>query len=91
MESNQMKGKTPLSSNSLAITMHRQNILLAHGGVCNHELRTEIIESVEQLLISLGERLQVKKRIINILVECLGNATLHADNKLAEKIYLCQP
>ena len=71
-------GTYPLSSNFLAFSMQQQNIFLAHGGVCNHELNTKIIESVEQRLTLLKERLRVKKRVVNVLMECLGNLANHA-------------
>lgn len=85
MESNQMKNqkqnftKEPsFSSSYLAFSMQHQNIFLAHGGVCSHDLNTKIIESVEQRLTLSKERLRVKKRVVNVLMECLGNLANHA-------------
>jgi len=67
-----------LTSKKIAITMELNDMILCHGGINCHEINTEIIKSVEQKLLDIEERKLVRKRVINVLIESLGNLANHS-------------
>lgn len=78
METNaDQNSNTPLSL-SIANRMIEKQRLLEFGGCTNKELHIQIIESAERQLIEFGECTRIRKRVINVLIECLGNITFHA-------------
>lgn len=60
-------------------TMERKNIMLSFKGDMSTDLLTSILQIVENKLDRFGESQKVKKRIFNILVECLQNLYHHID------------
>jgi len=67
-------------------TMERKNIMLSFKGDMSTDLLTSILQIIENKLDRFGESPKVKKRIFNILVECLQNLYHHIDqppNKVA--------
>lgn len=66
------------NSKFLAFRMHANKMLLIHGGQSSHALNTKILEAVEHKLLRMKERTLVRKRILNVLMECLGNLSNHA-------------
>lgn len=59
--------------------LERKNIMLSFKGDMSTELLTSILQVVENKLDRFGESPKVKKRIFNILVECLQNLYHHID------------
>lgn len=60
-------------------TMERKNIMLSFKGDMSTDLLTSILQIIENKLDRFGESPKVKKRIFNILVECLQNLYHHID------------
>lgn len=59
--------------------MENNKVLLLFKGSFNAELLSSILQITENKLIVLNESRKVKKKIFNILVECLQNVYLHLD------------
>jgi len=60
--------------------MERKNIMLSFKGELTADLLTSILQIVENKLDRFGESAKVKKRMFNILVECLQNLHHHLDS-----------
>lgn len=59
--------------------MERKNIMLSFKGDMSTDLLTSILQLIENKLDRFGESPKVKKRMFNILVECLQNLHHHID------------
>lgn len=59
--------------------MERNNILLSFKGNITSELLTSILVIIENKLENLDESPKVKKKVYNVLVECLQNLYHHMD------------
>lgn len=59
--------------------MEAENILLLFKGAMNAELISSILQITEHRLEKFNEQPKVKKKLFNILVECLQNVYLHLD------------
>lgn len=59
--------------------LDERNILLSFKGVMTSELLTSVLSIMESKLEFYEEKLKVKKKIVNILVECLQNLHHHVD------------
>ncbi|MBI4945747.1 MAG: hypothetical protein HY840_05025 [Bacteroidetes bacterium] len=57
--------------------MERNNILLSFKGDITSELLTSILQIMESKLENLQEEPKVKKKVYNVLVECLQNLYHH--------------
>jgi len=64
--------------------MERNNILLSFKGDITSELLTSILQIMESKLENLQEEPKVKKKVYNVLVECLQNLYHHMDEVDAE-------
>ena len=60
-------------------SMERKNIMLSFKGDMSTDLLTSILQLIENKLDRFGESPKVKKRMFNILVECLQNLYHHID------------
>lgn len=60
-------------------SMERKNIMLSFKGDMSTELLTSILQLIENKLDRFGESPKVKKRMFNILVECLQNLYHHIE------------
>ncbi len=61
--------------------MERNNILLSFKGNITSELLTSILQIMESKMENLQEEPKVKKKVYNVLVECLQNLYHHLDVK----------
>lgn len=59
--------------------MERNHILLSFKGDITSELLTSILQIMESKLDNLQEEPKVKKKVYNVLVECLQNLYHHMD------------
>jgi hypothetical protein len=59
--------------------MERDNIMLSFKGDVTSELLTSILQIMESKLESLDEAPKTKKKVYNVLVECLQNLYHHMD------------
>lgn len=60
--------------------MERNNILLSFKGGVTSELLTSILQIMENKLDNLEEQPKTKKKVFNVLVECLQNLYHHLDD-----------
>ncbi len=61
-------------------SMEKKNIMLSFKGELTTDLLTSILQIVENKLDRFGESAKVKKRMFNILVECLQNLHHHIES-----------
>ena len=64
--------------------MERNNIMLSFKGDITSELLTSILQIMESKLDNLQEEPKVKKKVYNVLVECLQNLYHHMDESREE-------
>lgn len=61
--------------------LEEQNVILSFKGMMTSELLTNILQIMESKLDSFEERPKIKKKVFNILVECLQNLYHHIDEE----------
>lgn len=66
--------------------MERNNIMLSFKGNITSELLTSVLQIMESKLENLDEPPAVKKKVYNVLVECLQNLYHHTDEMAAQEI-----
>jgi len=64
--------------------MERNNILLSFKGEITSELLTSILQIMENKMDNIKEEPKIRKKVYNVLVECLQNLYHHMD-EVAEK------
>jgi len=60
--------------------MEREDIMLSFKGEVTSDLLSSILQIMESKLDHLAEHPKVKKKVFNVLVECLQNLYHHTDN-----------
>lgn len=61
-------------------TLDEKHILLTFKGMITSELLTTILSMMESKMDSIDEKPKVKKKVFNVLVECLQNLYHHIDD-----------
>ncbi len=61
--------------------MERNNIMLSFKGDITSELLTSILQIMESKLDNMQEEPKIKKKVYNVLVECLQNLYHHMDEQ----------
>ncbi len=64
--------------------MERNNIMLSFKGNITSELLTSILQIMESKLSNMDETPAVKKKVYNVLVECLQNLYHHTDEMASQ-------
>ncbi len=64
--------------------MERNNILLSFKGDITSELLTSILQIIESKMDTMHEEPRLKKKVYNVLVECLQNLYHHMDETSGE-------
>lgn len=64
------------------------SVLLAHYGELNQDLINSLTVSVEEMMISAGDRKQLIKRAFSILIEGLQNVLIHGERTDGEQLSL---
>ena len=64
--------------------MERNNILLSFKGDITSELLTSILQIMESKMDNMQEEPKIKKKVYNVLVECLQNLYHHMDEASQE-------
>ena len=59
--------------------MERNNILLSFKGEITSDLLTSILQIMENKMDNMQEEPKMKKKVYNVLVECLQNLYHHLD------------
>ncbi len=65
-------------------SLEEQSILLSFKGVVTSDLLTSILQIIETKLTELEEEPKVKKKVFNVLVECLQNLYHHVESGAIE-------
>ncbi len=60
-------------------TMEQENILLSFKGVVTSDLMTSILQIMESRMTYLEESPKMRKKVFNVLVECLQNLYHHIE------------
>jgi len=71
--------------------LERNNIMLSFKGEFTPELLTSILNIIENKLDHIETDQRVRKRVFNVLVECLQNLYHHNETMLAEKDQTLKP
>lgn len=61
-------------------SLEEQSILLSFKGVVTSDLLTSILQIIETKLTELEEEPKIKKKVFNVLVECLQNLYHHVES-----------
>ena len=64
--------------------MEKNNILLSFKGDITSELLTSILQIMENKMDNMQEEPKMKKKVYNVLVECLQNLYHHMDDATNE-------
>lgn len=59
--------------------MEKDNIMLSFKGAISSELLSSVLQIMENKLDTIEEKPKVKKKVFNVLVECLQNLYHHID------------
>ena len=62
------------------VNVESRKILVSHYGTFSQDLVGSLSNSVEELLISIGDKKMVIKRMFSILLEGLQNIRIHGQN-----------
>lgn len=60
-------------------TMLSQNLILVYEGEFTQEITKSVLAMAERNMDSTGEESSIKRKVFNIMVECLQNIVKHAD------------
>jgi len=78
-----LRGSTMIKNDiyELYQTMERENILLSFKGVVTSDLLTSVLSIMESKMDYMEESPKTKKKVFNVLVECLQNLYHHIDGE----------
>ena len=68
--------------------MERDNVLLAFKGTITSELLSSVFQIMESKMDDLNDSPATKKKVFNVLVECLQNLYHHIDDFGNENVFL---
>lgn len=61
-------------------TMLEQNLILVYEGEFTQEITKSVLAMAERNMDSSGEESSIKRKVFNVMVECLQNIVKHADD-----------
>jgi len=61
-------------------TMISQNLILVYEGEFTQEITKSVLSMVERNMDSVGEDFTTKRKVFNVMVECLQNIVKHSEN-----------
>jgi glucose-6-phosphate-specific signal transduction histidine kinase len=64
--------------------MSDQNLILVYEGEFTQEITKSVLSMAERNLDSIGEEQNTKRKVFNVMVECLQNICKHADGMKKE-------
>lgn len=62
-------------------TMLAQNLILVYEGEFTQEITKSVLAMAERNMDSMGEESNIKRKVFNVMVECLQNIVKHSDDK----------
>ncbi|MGB3181202.1 MAG: SiaB family protein kinase [Cyclobacteriaceae bacterium] len=63
-------------------TMLARNLILVYEGEFTQEITKSVLAMAERNMDSMGEESSIKRKVFNVMVECLQNIVKHADEKV---------
>ncbi|MDB5255853.1 MAG: hypothetical protein JWM14_548 [Chitinophagaceae bacterium] len=66
-------------------TMSEHNLILVYEGEFTQEITKSVLSMAEKNLDSTGEEQNIKRKVFNVMVECLQNICKHADSMKREE------
>lgn len=60
--------------------MLRRNLILVYEGEFTQEITKSVLSMAERNMDSYGEESGIKRKVFNVMVECLQNISKHAEN-----------
>jgi len=60
-------------------TMLQRNLILVYEGEFTQEITKSVLSMAERNMDSMGEESNIKRKVFNVMVECLQNICKHAD------------
>ena len=66
--------------------LKKRNIILSFNGDITPDLLTSILYVIEQKLDRYDESTKIKRKVFNVLVECLQNLYHHSDEDIEEEV-----
>lgn len=60
-------------------TMVEKNLILVYEGEFTQEITKSVLSMAERNMDSFGEESSIKRKVFNVMVECLQNIVKHAD------------
>lgn len=65
--------------------LEERNVIISFKGVMTSEILTTTLQIIESRMDKLEERPKIRKKIFNVLVECLQNLYHHIDDDIDDK------
>lgn len=62
-------------------TMLEQNLILVYEGEFTQEITKSVLAMAERNMDSMGEESSIKRKVFNVMVECLQNVVKHAESQ----------
>lgn len=67
-------------------TMMQQNLILVYEGEFTQEITKSVLSMAERNMESVGEETSIRRKVFNVMVECLQNICKHADEIKEEEL-----
>ena len=68
--------------------MLNNNIILVYEGEFTQEITKSVLAMAERNMDSMGEESGIKRKVFNVMVECLQNIVKHGDEYISAKILM---
>ena len=64
--------------------MLKNNVILVYEGEFTQEITKAVLAMAERNMESMGEESQIRRKVFNVMVECLQNIVKHSEDLLVE-------
>jgi len=68
--------------------MLKNNIILVYEGEFTQEITKSVLSMAERNMDSMGEESGIKRKVFNVMVECLQNIVKHSDEYISNEIQI---
>lgn len=66
-------------------TMLSQNLILVYEGEFTQEITKSVLAMAERNMDSVGEESSIKRKVFNVMVECLQNIVKHSEEETSKR------
>jgi len=66
--------------------MLKNNVILVYEGEFTQEITKSVLAMAERNMDSIGEESGIKRKVFNVMVECLQNIVKHGDEYISDEI-----